>query len=243
MFNQKKIKIAFNIMLILIGVFAITQVGLATPFVIGGVILQGILGGFSGKVGPVVGAKWKEIDYMRSYVIPSNPNSAGQQAVRLKFATLVASARGLLSSILQPFWDPFYSNMSGFNKWISTNYALSSSVGLLNASTLMSKGTLETLHSVITTYDQISGVVSAAFSETIFGDGLATDNVALVVFDTLNNDFWIDTTASTRDSSPATIPTIAGMTASNLIVYAFAYRGTGANLVVSDSIGDVAAAA
>jgi hypothetical protein len=30
-----------------------------------GIIKQGILGGFSGKVGNVVGGTWKGIDYMR----------------------------------------------------------------------------------------------------------------------------------------------------------------------------------
>ena len=31
-----------------------------------GTIKKGILGGFSGKVGTVIGAAWKGIDYMRS---------------------------------------------------------------------------------------------------------------------------------------------------------------------------------
>ncbi len=31
-----------------------------------GTISKGILGGFSGKVGTVVGGSWKGIDYMRS---------------------------------------------------------------------------------------------------------------------------------------------------------------------------------
>ena len=31
-----------------------------------GKISQGILGGFSGKVGTVIGGNWKGIDYMRS---------------------------------------------------------------------------------------------------------------------------------------------------------------------------------
>ena len=35
-----------------------------------GVISQGILGGVSGKVGNVVGASWKGIDYLR--IKPSN---------------------------------------------------------------------------------------------------------------------------------------------------------------------------
>ena len=44
-----------------------------------GIIKKGILGGFSGKVGNVVGASWKGIDYIRS--LPStvrNPRTPRQ---------------------------------------------------------------------------------------------------------------------------------------------------------------------
>ena len=42
-----------------------------------GTIKQGILGGFSGKVGSVVGASWKGISYMRSQADHvKNPRSA-----------------------------------------------------------------------------------------------------------------------------------------------------------------------
>jgi hypothetical protein len=44
-----------------------------------GTIKQGILGGFSGKVGTVIGGSWKGISYMRS--IPQsvkNPRTDGQ---------------------------------------------------------------------------------------------------------------------------------------------------------------------
>ncbi|HEY9185596.1 MAG TPA: DUF6266 family protein [Salegentibacter sp.] len=55
-----------------------------------GKISQGILGGISGKVGNVVGASWKGIDYLR--IMPSkvaNPRTVGQVNQRTKFtATL-----------------------------------------------------------------------------------------------------------------------------------------------------------
>jgi hypothetical protein len=52
-----------------------------------GTIKQCILGGFSGKVGTVIGASWKGINYMRS--IPQhvkNPRTAGQVSRRSKKA-------------------------------------------------------------------------------------------------------------------------------------------------------------
>jgi hypothetical protein len=55
-----------------------------------GRIKKGILGGFSGKVGSVVGASWKSIDYIRS--LPAsvrNPRTPAQVNQRSKFATVI----------------------------------------------------------------------------------------------------------------------------------------------------------
>ncbi len=55
-----------------------------------GRINQGILGGFSGKVGNVVGGNWKGIDYMR--VKPAsvaNPKTVGQVNQRTKWSVYI----------------------------------------------------------------------------------------------------------------------------------------------------------
>jgi len=55
-----------------------------------GKISQGVLGGFSGKVGNIVGGSWKGIDYMR--IKPSNvanPRTQGQLDQRTKFAKVL----------------------------------------------------------------------------------------------------------------------------------------------------------
>jgi hypothetical protein len=60
-----------------------------------GKIKQGILGGFSGKVGSVVGGSWKGISYMRGKAASiKNPQSLHQRQQRNKFA--------LALSVLQP---------------------------------------------------------------------------------------------------------------------------------------------
>jgi hypothetical protein len=61
-------------------------------------INQGILGGFAGKVGNVIGGTWKGINYMR--VKPSsvaNPKTEGQVSQRTKFSTVL--------QFLQPIKD------------------------------------------------------------------------------------------------------------------------------------------
>ena len=52
-----------------------------------GTIKQGILGGFSGKVGTVIGSSWKGISYMRGRAQSvKNPRTEGQMGQRSKFA-------------------------------------------------------------------------------------------------------------------------------------------------------------
>ena len=71
-----------------------------------GKMIQGLLGGFSGKVGPVVGCRWKNIYYIRSHAARvSNPNTERQQCQRGKFRTAV----NFLKTIL-PFIQVGYRN-------------------------------------------------------------------------------------------------------------------------------------
>src|SRR5690606_508733 len=64
-----------------------------------GIIKQGILGGFSGKVGNVVGASWKGIDYIRS--LPSsvsNPRTPGKEGVK----NMNDNLKKYLDSLMRP---------------------------------------------------------------------------------------------------------------------------------------------
>ena len=87
-----------------------------------GIIKQGILGGFSGKVGNVVGASWKGIDYIRS--LPSsvrNPRTPRQVKQRTKFSLV----QGFLTS-MTPFIRIGFRNYT--NQQSAMNAALSYNV-------------------------------------------------------------------------------------------------------------------
>lgn len=74
-----------------------------------GTITKGILGGFSGKVGNVVGGTWKGIDYMRSKANRKNFNpSEAQLAQQLKFGLSIR----------------FVQSMSGLVEFSFRNYAI-----------------------------------------------------------------------------------------------------------------------
>ena len=93
-----------------------------------GVIKQGILGGFSGKVSNVVGTSWKGIAVMKALPLSvANPRTAAQVAQRTKMASCVAMLQPILSQVIKPLNDRFAGKMSGFN------YALQASISAFNA--------------------------------------------------------------------------------------------------------------
>ncbi len=58
-----------------------------------GKLEEGILGKMTGKVGPVVGSKWKGVNTVRSYQPkPHNPKTTAQKMQRSKFK-LISSIR------------------------------------------------------------------------------------------------------------------------------------------------------
>ena len=84
-------------------------------------IKQGILGGFSGKTGTVIGSSWKGISVIRG-IAPSiaQPNTAAQLQQRAKFSVMGKFLRPLI-----PFLRIGFKNqaikMSGFNAAMSYN--------------------------------------------------------------------------------------------------------------------------
>lgn len=207
-----------------------------------GRILQGILGGFSGKVGPVVGASWKGIEYMRAYVIPANPKSDAQVVQRAKFTAIVALARDVLSSLLNIYWDPFLSSMSGFNRFIQVNIGTLNGSNELSITSKMALGTLEDVALIAGTYATGDGETIVTWDETTSGNGALTDSVGLVVYDPDGADLQVFTPAITRDDESITVTAKTGLTATDVIVYLFFYRGSGETFVVSDSVADICAA-
>ena len=87
-----------------------------------GTIKQGILGGFSGKVGTVIGASWKGIDYMRSIPVSVlNPNTPAQLEHRAKFSAIVNFLKPLTAFLRIGFKSQAI-KMSGYNAAMAANF-------------------------------------------------------------------------------------------------------------------------
>ena len=86
-----------------------------------GTIQKGILGGFSGKVGNVVGASWKGIDYMRSMASRrSFTATQKQKEQQLKFA-LIARFQQPMANLLAISFQSYAVKMTGGNSAMGYN--------------------------------------------------------------------------------------------------------------------------
>ena len=148
-----------------------------------GKINQGILGGFSGGVGPVIGSGWKGINTMRSRATSvSNPRTAGQVSQRTKFAAAVELGSTLLGSIVKPLWDRFAVKESGYNAFIRSNVPAFSSLGVPTfASLVMSNGSLESVGTITATIADDESTLALAWTDNSgTGFALATDQLYFV---------------------------------------------------------------
>ncbi len=88
-----------------------------------GIINKGILGGFSGKVGNIIGGNWKGIDYMRSKSSRTKfTPSEAQHSQQLKFKLTMGFLQ-TLTGLLRLTFSDFAVKMSGINNAMKYNLA------------------------------------------------------------------------------------------------------------------------
>jgi hypothetical protein len=88
-----------------------------------GTIKKGIIGGFSGKVGPVVGSSWKGIAYMRSLPVSvKDARTTRQLRHRAKFA-LVINLLKPMKEVLHTGWKLYAQRQSPFNAATAYTFA------------------------------------------------------------------------------------------------------------------------
>jgi hypothetical protein len=171
---------------------------------------KGILGGFSGKVGNVVGSRWRGKNVMRS--LPQRGNytaTAKQEEQRLKFKTVI----GFLSQIVEILNSYFGSPQGDKSRSnLATSYHLKNAVVTTPTGTVMdyakvliSKGDLRGID---------GGTIVAAARQTLNfgwqdnsgqGKATATDTLMVVVYAPDLNLFYTNTAVATRDATTASV--------------------------------------
>lgn len=169
-----------------------------------GIYDKGIIGAFSGKVGPVVGAKWRGKDVMRSKPRKSSkPATPKQQVQREKF-TLVAE-------FLRPI-NPILSRYFGGNTQIETRRNLATSYTMREAiryeapdfiweynRVLISRGNLLGLNAAAAVAGPGQSIEITWTDNSGIADAEATDRLVVAVYEPTSKTMIYSLDAGSRD--------------------------------------------
>jgi hypothetical protein len=107
-----------------------------------GKIKQGILGGFSGKVGGIIGTSWKGIAVIKGMPLSvAQPVTTKKTNAKARFSLVVSCSKPILADVIKPCLDRTAVKMSGYNAFAQMNKSNFDHTGLVSPSTLqISKG-------------------------------------------------------------------------------------------------------
>lgn len=201
------------------------------------ILHNGILGKGTKKIGNIVGANWKDKNYVRSYVIPANPNTVAQQAQRTAFAECVAFCLGLIGQVLNVFVSPFVKGMSGYNYFIKKNVAIFD--GSTDYSTIkLTWGQLYPLQATTALLNVGGDNVRVSWTTGTGNNGKSTDVCSAAVYDDSIGKWYFHTPISLRSDAGTDVPVTAGSVASNLHAYCWAHQMDGTKMkLVAESVG------
>lgn len=188
-----------------------------------GEIKQGILGGFSGRVGTVVGSSWKDVSYMRALAISvNNPRTPKQQNQRGKFA-LCMNFLGAITPYVRTGYRLFAQDRTAFNAAMSylLRHAMTGSFPDLKMdynSALVARGSLMPVYDA--TASLADNKISFVWKDNSgMGDARATDLAMPLVYNKVKGEAVYSLAAGTRKDSKAELSLPASWADDALAVY------------------------
>lgn len=191
-----------------------------------GKIASGILGPVSGRIGGVVGARWKSVPYLRSYVVPGSSSTDLQVAQRARFAYVVAAAKYYVGRVFNPYYDKFLSKVSGFNRFVTNNIPKSPDyTPIVNFQ--VTDGPLYPGANLKGEYANGTGNCVVTWSTELGVDG-STDDVAIAWVRHRTSNVTTFGEDVTRDDGTVTILLATGLTETDLDIGVFFAKMNGA---------------
>ncbi len=181
-------------------------------------IKQGILGGFSGKIGGIVGTSWKGRAVMKSRPISvANPRTTDQVSQRVSFKKVALVASAVLMDICRGVYNPIAGNISGYNKFTQQNKQMFDGAGNFQfAQTKIGGGTLphDQLNSMNT--GDAGVTIDVEWENSAAGGSPRLDDVAhIYAIEPLSGTIWAVNGGNNRDEGVATLSCVK--TGSDLI--------------------------
>lgn len=209
-----------------------------------GKISKGILGGFSGKVGNVVGGNWKGIDYMR--IKPStvaNPQSKGQVDQRSRFSIALQFLQPMKEFIKVGFKN-YAIKMTAFNSAMSYNVQ-NAVIGdypefeIDYASALLSRGGLAQALNANANAPAAGQVQFTWDDNSDYGNANATDKVMVLAYNPAKNEAIYLTGAALRNSGEQTLTVPNYFSGDVVLTYIAFISEDGKNVSNSTFVGGV----
>lgn len=188
----------------------------------------GILGGISGKVGPVIGARIFGRDTVKSLSSSKKTNSPAQIISQNKFKNIMIFCKQILVSIINYLWVNRSMQMSNINNFIKINYDNFDNEGLPTAAIIMTKeiGIVASPVFDAVTYNNSTGELYVALEDDEEPEAQPDDILDVIIFQKSKN-FQVDYIPyfmqRSEQSSTATIPT--GYDDTDLILFCWFRRG------------------
>lgn len=203
-----------------------------------GVIKRGLLGGFSGRIGNIVGSSWKGIAVIKSLPLSvANPRTAKQTTQRTAFKETGEFAKKILGGWIKPLWDRFASQMSGYNAFMKVNVPLYNQENDYPTNAfLMSRGKMKATDFTFTA--PTNGGVAFDIEWTEVGDSglqLASDIIYVMIYnDNEMSNVKVASGALRNDGTITVEVDEAVATGEHYSIYLAAKRADGT--IVSDSV-------
>lgn len=174
-----------------------------------GTIKKGILGGFSGKVGTVVGASWKGIDYIRSMPLSvRNPKTIGQLKQRGRFSLVVKFVSTILPVVSAGFRQSAGAGKSAYTAAVSYNinnavvgeYPM---VKLDFAKVAVARGALYGANTMTTACE--GGGLTFTWGTEVFNNASSNDALMVLAYNPERNEAAYNLSAGIRSEGTASL--------------------------------------
>ena len=211
-----------------------------------GTFKKGILGGFRGKVGSIVGVHWRGKYVMRS--VPEHkggPPTEEQRKVRERFG-LVASFLNPMKPIIGKYYGKKQKDKSPFN--LATSYHIREAVLEVGddfvmdyPKVLISKGDLAGLQSPVLTPSAANVLQLDYADNTGQGFAKADDRLLVVLFLPNFGEYQLFTPAGTREETVVNLPLPPYWSGQDILAWGTFVDAEGKRAATSSYLGEVTA--
>lgn len=201
------------------------------------VIRRGILGGFSNKIGNIVGTSWKGIAVMKALPLSvANPKTVGQVSTRNKFKGASQLGSVLLANIIKPLWDRFAQQESGFNAFVKENFDKFDEDGEFGAEFLtMSMGKMTATITASRIAHAATDIATITWATTLLDQyQLSTDLAYIALYNPTLKQWFFNTGTVLRSAGTATI-SITGTNVGDNIDYYLSFKRADGSVVSNNS--------